>query len=229
MPRDVHRTTISERMRPTMEVMDIMTIKRAYERLSPVYDLLFDRIFHPGRVEAIKQLNLRPNDHLLDVGVGTGLNLPLYPAGTRITGIDVSEPMLERAEEKVHELGLRASVELHVMDAQHLTFPDDSFDHVIAAYTISVVPDPVRTLCEMKRVCRPGGHIVILNHFQSENKLIGLVEEWMAPVCVKLGWKTDLKLKPLLERAHLQSDLIHRVNLLNGWRLVRCINHKGSA
>jgi len=114
------------------------------------------------------------------------------------------------------------------MDAQNLLFPDNSFDHVLATYTISAVPDPVRTLLEIKRVCRPGGRIVLLNHFQSENKVIGTVEELMAPLCMKLGWKTDLKLKPLLERASLPVDQIHRVNLMNGWRVVRCINQKGT-
>lgn len=210
-----------------MHVMDTTTIKRAYERLSPVYDLLFDKIFHPGRVEAVKLLGLQPDDRVLEVGIGTGLNLPLYPRHCQITGVDLSEPMLRKAEAKVRELGL-GNVTLRVMDAQHLLFPDNSFDHVLAAYTISVVPDPVRTLQEIKRVCRPGGRIVILNHFQSDNKVIGTVEELMAPLCMKLGWKTDLKLRPLLERVSLQSDQIHRVNLLNGWRLVRCINRKGT-
>jgi len=210
-----------------MYVMDTATIKRAYERMSPVYDLLFDKIFHPGRVQAIKQLELRPHDHVLEVGIGTGLNLPLYPRHCQITGIDLSEPMLRKAEEKVQELRL-SNASLRVMDAQDLQFPDNHFDHVLAAYTISVVPDPVRTLLEIKRVCRPGGRIVLLNHFQSENKVIGTVEELMAPLCMKLGWKTDLKLKPLLERASLPVDQIHRVNLMNGWRVVRCINQKGT-
>ncbi len=210
-----------------MHVMDTTTIKRAYERLSPVYDLLFDKIFHPGRVEAVKLLGLQPADHVLEVGIGTGLNLPLYPRHCQITGVDLSEPMLRKAEEKVRELGL-GNVTLRVMDAQHLLFPDSHFDHVLAAYTISVVPDPVRTLQEIKRVCRPGGRIVILNHFQSEKKVLGTIEELMAPFCMKLGWKTDLKLKPLLERANLQTEQIQRVNLLNGWRLVRCINQKGT-
>ena len=210
-----------------MHVMDAATIKRAYERISPVYDLLFDKIFHPGRVQALQILAPRPNEHILEVGIGTGLNLPLYPRSVRITGVDLSEPMLRKAEEKVGEIGL-TNVTLRVMDAQNLLFPDNSFDHVLATYTISAVPDPVRTLLEIKRVCRPGGRIVLLNHFQSENKVIGTVEELMAPLCMKLGWKTDLKLKPLLERASLPVDQIHRVNLMNGWRVVRCINQKGT-
>ena len=208
-------------------VMDYRTIKRAYAILSPVYDLLFDKIFHPGRVAAINLLEIHPGDRVLEVGVGTGLNLPLYPRHCQITGIDLSEPMLRKAEEKVQELRL-SNASLRVMDAQDLQFPDNHFDHVLAAYTISVVPDPVRTLLEIKRVCRPGGRIVLLNHFQSENKVIGTVEELMAPLCMKLGWKTDLKLKPLLERASLPVDQIHRVNLMNGWRVVRCINQKGT-
>ncbi len=211
-----------------MHVMDTATIKRAYERISPVYDLLFDKIFHPGRVQALQVLAPRPNDHILEVGIGTGLNLPLYPRSVKITGVDLSEPMLRKAEEKLGEIGL-TNVILRVMDAQNLLFPDNSFDHVLATYTISAVPDPVRTLLEIKRVCRPGGNIVILNHFKSDNPVVGTVEEMIAPVCVKLGWKTNLKLKPLLERVGLQSEQIHRVNLLNGWRLVRCVKNPGAS
>jgi len=118
------------------------------------------------------------------------------------------------------------NVTLAVMDASSLQFPDDTFDHVLATYVISAVPDPVTTLREIRRVCKNNGHIVILNHFKSEHRLIGALEELVAPLCTPLGFKTDLTLRPLLEKARLTSEQVHRVNLLNGWRLVRCINTK---
>jgi phosphatidylethanolamine/phosphatidyl-N-methylethanolamine N-methyltransferase len=116
------------------------------------------------------------------------------------------------------------NVTLKVMDASKLEFPDEHFDHVLATYVISAVPEPVQVLREIKRVCKKRGHIVILNHFKSENPVIGAFEELMAPLCSQLGFKTDLKLMPLLKEAGLTTEQLHRVNLLNGWRLVRCIN-----
>ena len=204
-------------------MMDYQTIKRAYAILSPVYDFLFDKIFHPGRVRAIDLLEIKPGDRVLEVGVGTGLNLPLYPRDCSVIGVDISEEMLRKARQRVQELSLR-HVKLEVMDASSLSFPDKSFDHVIATYVISAVPDPVKTLLEMQRVCRPNGHLVILNHFKSDNPVIGTLEEMLAPVCTRIGFNTELKLKPLLERVALAPEQLHRVNLLNGWRLVRCIN-----
>jgi phosphatidylethanolamine/phosphatidyl-N-methylethanolamine N-methyltransferase len=204
-------------------MMDYETINRAYAVLSPVYDFLFDKIFYPGRVAAIDLLEIQPGNRVLEVGVGTGLNLPLYSRDCNVTGIDISKEMLRKAEERVLTLGM-ANTKLMVMDGSRLAFPDDSFDRVIATYVISAVPDPVKTLLEMRRVCKPSGHLVILNHFKSENPVIGMFEKLLAPVCTKIGFNTELKLMPLLERVALSPDQMHRVNLMNGWRLVRCIN-----
>jgi phosphatidylethanolamine/phosphatidyl-N-methylethanolamine N-methyltransferase len=205
-------------------MLDYQTIKRAYAILSPVYDLLFDKIFHPGRVAATRLLEIQSGDRVLEVGVGTGLNLPLYPQECSVTGIDISVEMLRKARQRTKELG-RTNVTLSLMDASNLEFPDDTFDRVLATYVISAVPDPVKTLLEMRRVCKPRGHVVILNHFRSENPVMGALEWMVAPVCTRIGFKTDLKLKPLLERAGMSPEQIHRINvmMINGWRLVRCI------
>jgi phosphatidylethanolamine/phosphatidyl-N-methylethanolamine N-methyltransferase len=204
-------------------MMDYETIKRAYAILSPVYDFLFDKVFYPGRVAAIDLLEIKPGDRVLEVGVGTGLNLPLYPRDCEVTGIDISEGMLRKADERVRTYGM-TNTKLMVMDASKLEFPENSFDRVIATYVISAVPDPVKTLLEMRRVCKPSGHLVILNHFKSDNPVIGMFERLLAPVCTKIGFDTELKLMPLLERVALAPEQLHRVNLMNGWRLVRCIN-----
>jgi len=205
--------------------MEYQQVKKAYARLSPVYDVVFDRVFYPGRVRAIELLKAKPGDLILEVGVGTGLNLPLYPGHCRLVGIDISEEMLRRARERVKELYLH-HVALTLMDASHLAFPDDTFDHVVATYTISAVPNPVKVLLEMKRVCKNGGFIVILNHFKSENPMVAALEELVSPLCAHLGWKSDLPLSPLLQSVGLIPEQIHRVNLFNGWRLIRCINEK---
>ena len=139
-------------------------------------------------------------------------------------GIDISVEMLQKARERARELRL-TDVTLGVMDASNLEYPTDTFDHVLATYVISAVPDPVKTLLEMRRVCQPGGHIVILNHFRSENPVLGALEWMVAPVCTRIGFKTDLKLNPLMERARMSPDQVHRINVMriNGWRLVRCV------
>ena len=206
--------------------MKYAAVKRAYDVISPAYDLLFDRIFHPGRVAAVSLMRIAPGQRVLEIGIGTGLNLPLYPRHCHLVGIDLSRQMLRKAQGKVEELGL-ANVTLLMMDATRLTFADDAFDHVLATYVISAVPDPVQVLREARRVCRPGGAIVMLNHFKSENPLMGAFEELVAPITTMLGlFKPDLALSPLLEQAGLIPDQVQRVNALNGWRLVRCINRK---
>jgi phosphatidylethanolamine/phosphatidyl-N-methylethanolamine N-methyltransferase len=206
-------------------VLEKRQVQRAYELYAPVYDFIFDWIFAPGRAAAVKQLDLRPNDRTFEVGIGTGLNLPLYPPTVRLTGIDLSQEMLDKAVERVQTLTM-PNVTLKVMDAMAMDFADDEFDKALATYTISAVPDPVAVLREMRRVVKPGGIIVILNHFRSERRLTGHLEDFVAPVCTRLGWKSNLSMKPLLKQVGLTPELVAKVNMLNGWRLVKCINSK---
>jgi phosphatidylethanolamine/phosphatidyl-N-methylethanolamine N-methyltransferase len=200
-------------------------VKRAYKLYAPAYDFVFDWIFHPGREAAIHLLNVRRGEHILEVGIGTGLNLPLYPTHCRITGIDLSEEMLEKALEKVLELGL-GNVTLKAMDATVMDFRDDEFDAAVATYTISAVPDPVGVLGQMRRVVKPDGNLVLLNHFRSQKRVIGRLEDLVAPVCTRLGWKSNLPLEPLLAQVGLIPEISTTVNLFNGWRLIKCVNRK---
>ena len=200
-------------------------VERAYELLAPVYDFIFDWIFAPGRTAALKQLALERSDSVLEVGIGTGLNLPLYPWACQLTGIDLSQEMLDKAVERVQTLAM-PNVTLKVMDATSLDFGDNEFDKVVATYTISAVPDPVAVLREMRRVVKPGGTLVILNHFRSERRVTGWVEDLLAPVCTRLGWKSNLPLAPLLEQVGLVPESITQVNMFDGWRLVKCVNRK---
>ena len=200
-------------------------VQRAYELYAPVYDFIFDWIFAPGRTAAVKLLALERSDSVLEVGIGTGLNLPLYPWACQLTGIDLSQEMLDKAVERVQTLAM-PNVTLKVMDATSLDFGDNEFDKVVATYTISAVPEPVAVLKEMRRVVKPDGIIVILNHFRSERRLTGWVEDLLAPVCTRLGWKSNLPLAPLLEQVGLVPESITQVNMFDGWRLVKCVNQK---
>jgi phosphatidylethanolamine/phosphatidyl-N-methylethanolamine N-methyltransferase len=198
-------------------------VRRVYDFYSPVYDFVFKKIFEPGRIAAIRQIDPSGVGRMLEVGIGTGLNLPLYPRDADLVGIDLSEGMLKKAQEKVEDLRM-PNVTLKVMDASALDFGDAEFEATLATYVISAVPDPVAVLREMRRVTRPGGAIVILNHFRSNNAVMGHIEDALAPVCAHLGWKTNLPLSPLLEKVGLTPEVTRRVNILRGWSLVKCIN-----
>src|SRR4026209_3000934 len=146
-------------------------VEGVYDKLAKVYDLTFGPTLHPGRLQAIQRMDIQPDERVLEVGVGTGINLSLYPKNCTVTGIDFSESMLEIARERVVRKDIQ-NVRLLQMDAADLKFADNSFDIVYAPYLISVVPDPVKVAQEMYRVCRPGGLIIILNHFLSANALL---------------------------------------------------------
>ncbi len=193
-----------------------------YEKLASVYDYVFGPTLHAGRLQALQRMSTSKGDRVLEVGVGTGINLSLYPRECQITGIDLSDSMLERAHERVAKGGLR-HVRLLQMDATSLTFPDNSYDIVYAPYLISVVPDPVAVALEMRRVCRPGGRIIILNHFRSSNAMLSAIERAISPFTVHIGFKSDLDLPAFLAQAELRPVSIEKVNIPPIWSLVTCI------
>jgi phosphatidylethanolamine/phosphatidyl-N-methylethanolamine N-methyltransferase len=197
-------------------------VEGVYDKLAKVYDLIFGPTLHPGRLQAIKRMDINPDDHVLEVGVGTGINLGLYPKECAVTGIDFSSSMLEKARERAARKAGRP-VRLLQMDAADLKFADDSFDIVYAPYLISVVPDPVKVAREMRRVCRPGGRIVFLNHFLSSNSLLSRAERVISPFTIHIGFKSDLDLPAFLAQADLHPVSIEKVNVPRIWSLVTCV------
>ena len=200
--------------------MEAQRMERVYSRLSSHYDLLFDKVFQSGREQAIRAMELRPGERVLEVGVGTGLALPLYPRTVEVVGIDLSEGMLEEARDRINRLGLR-HVSVLRMDASALQFQEATFDAVLAPYVISVVSDPRRVLAEMKRVCRPGGRLVVVNHFLSRNPLKASVEKALTPLSVHVGFRLDTPLTTVLQDPGLTLEIKKRVNLLGNWTLLR--------
>jgi phosphatidylethanolamine/phosphatidyl-N-methylethanolamine N-methyltransferase len=174
----------------SLHVLDKETITKAYARWAPVYDLVFGAVFERGREAAIAAAE-RIGGRILEVGVGTGISLPDYSRANRICGVDISEPMLQKAMERVARLGLSHVEGLWVMDAEHLRFPDESFDVVVAQYVITTVPNPEATLDEFARVLKPGGEIVLVSRVGAETGLRKALEKWFAPAARKLGWRTE--------------------------------------
>ena len=193
-----------------------------YDKLAKVYDLIFGPTLHPGRLQAIQRMGIGPGERVLEVGVGTGINLSLYPKDASITGIDFSGSMLEKARERVTRKGLRG-VRLLQMDAADLKFADESFDIVYAPYLISVVPDPITVARAMGRVCRPGGRVIFLNHFLSPHPLLSRMERAISPFTIHIGFKADLDLPAFLAQADLQPVSIEKVNIPRLWSLVTCV------
>lgn len=192
-----------------------------YQKLASVYDLTFGPTLHPGRLVAIDRMAIRSGDQVLEVGVGTGINTSLYPTTCHVTGIDFSASMLDKARERVAREGL-TNVRLFEMDAANLTFADNSFDIVYAPYLVSVVPDPIQVVREMRRVCRPGGRIIVLNHFRSANRVLSYLERAISPFTVHIGFKSDLDLPGFLAQAELEPISIEKVNIPRIWSLVTC-------
>jgi phosphatidylethanolamine/phosphatidyl-N-methylethanolamine N-methyltransferase len=206
----------------SVSVVDNNLVAGVYENIAWFYDICFGPTLHPGRVDAIRRMAIKPGDRVLEVGVGTGINVSLYPSDCSVTGIDLSSPMLEKARERVSRKGV-GNVRLLQMDAANLKFADDTFDIVYAPYVISVVPDPVAVTREMVRVCRSGGRIVILNHFRSKSRVGAWLEGLIAPITPYIGFKSDLDLPAFLVQAGLKPISIEKVNVPRIWSLVTCV------
>ncbi len=185
-----------------------------YSDLAHFYDRVFGRAFVDSEHEVIESLGLRPGQQVLEVGVGTGIALDAYPPYVRILGIDPSKDMLEHARTKIRENDW-PHIELRQGDALNLDLPDDSFDFVCAFHVVTVVPDPIKMMGEMYRVCKPGGRIVILNHFRSDNPVLGFLTGIANPVTKHLGWTTRLRFRDMLNGERITVERQAKASLLH--------------
>jgi phosphatidylethanolamine/phosphatidyl-N-methylethanolamine N-methyltransferase len=185
--------------------MQVDAIQKSYRRWAPVYDLTFGRITQGGRILAADHVNAQ-GGVVLEVGIGTGLALDFYAQNVRITGIDLSAEMLREAQARAQKRGLKNLAGLYEMDARELAFPDASFDHVAAMHIMSVVPEPERVLDEMARVVRPGGSVMIANHFAGRAEGWTFAERLAAPLANLLGWHADFAIERVLGHPKLRLE-----------------------
>jgi len=206
--------------------MDLHDTLRTYRLFSGSYDIVFGPVFHRGRKDAVRIANDRPGQRILEVGVGTGLSLPHFRPDSRVTGIDVSAEMLAKARRRAERRRLTHVEGLHEMDAENLEFADSSFDAVLALYVASVVPNPARFAAEMRRVCIPGGTIVVVNHFTSENLLLRSIEKRLGRLARHIGFHADFPFDAFRSDSRLSIREVRPSNLFGYWKLLRCVNEK---
>ena len=206
--------------------MDIGAIEHAYRRYARVYDIVFGGIFQPGRKAIVERMHCSPGEHVLEVGVGTGLSFSLYPKHILVTGIDISRDMLALAEARKTRDQLSNIVQLSVMDAENMAFRDNSFDKVVAMHVASVVPNPERLVDEMRRVCKPNGSLIFVNHFHSQNPVMGALESLIAPWSSQLGFRPDFSLDRFMHKSGLMTTDIRPVNIFNFCTMVEAVNNK---
>jgi phosphatidylethanolamine/phosphatidyl-N-methylethanolamine N-methyltransferase len=206
----------------TMHPIDVARVQRTWARLAPVYDMVYGPMLQPGRRRAVARMVLGPGDRVLEIGVGTGMGLDLYPRWARVTGIDLSRPMLDRARARMSEISARAHIELREMDATSMAFEDASFDVVYAPYILNVVPNPLAVAAEMRRVCRPGGRIILLNRFRSQGRALGRIDDLVSTLSSVTGTRWNLPMQPFLTEVPLFPISIERVNVVGFSSLMVC-------
>lgn len=207
--------------------MQESSTKKIYDIHSVFYDATFGRLVKRRIERAINHMNIGASDLVLDLGIGTGVSLNFYPNCGRVVGVDLSAGMLREARKKIRERALDHA-NVFQANALQLPFAADTFDHVFISHVITVVSDPYLLVREAQRVCKPGARIVIVNHFQSTNRFIGMVEKWLCPLCTKLGWRSDLALQDLIRRTGVEIDYRFKLESIDLWETVVITNNKSA-
>ena len=201
--------------------MNIESVIKAYDRYSRFYDILFGMFFFQGRKDVINKIKFNDNDRLLEVGIGTGASVSLYPNQIEVVGVDLSEKMLKICERRIGKLK-KSNIQVVNMNAESLDFPDESFEHVIAMYVVSVSPNPNKVVSELIRACKKGGNIIILNHFSHESSILTFIEKVISPLSSLIGFTPYFPLNKFLkENPLLDVYEIEKTNLFGYWTIIR--------
>jgi phosphatidylethanolamine/phosphatidyl-N-methylethanolamine N-methyltransferase len=207
--------------------MQETSTRKIYDVHAMFYDATFGRLVRRRIERAIHHMNIQPGDRVLDLGIGTGVSMNFYPRHANLVGVDLSGGMLREARKKIREQGLDRFFVFQA-NALQLPFADSTFDHLFISHVISVLSDPVMLVREAQRVAKPGARIVIVNHFQSTNRFIALVEKWLCPLCTKLGWRSDLALQDLIRNTGVEVDYRYKLESIDLWETVVITNNKSA-
>jgi phosphatidylethanolamine/phosphatidyl-N-methylethanolamine N-methyltransferase len=193
---------------------------KLYSHLTPAYEMLFPLLVRKRIWSAIEQLQLTAGSEVLEVGVGTGASLPAYPSDVRVTGIDLSAEMLAVAEKKIQQQQW-SHIEVGRGNAEELDFADASFDCVTSFHTISVVSRPDRMMEEIVRVLRPGGQVLVINHFRSPRPWLANMIDQADPLTRRFGWRTDLDCQSVVEGLPLRVEQRYKTSAASLFTVLR--------
>jgi len=208
--------------------MQESSTKKIYDIQSVFYDVTFGRLVRKRIELAIRRhMNIVGDETVLDLGIGTGASLDFYPREGKVFGVDLSAGMLREARRKIRERQMNHAVVFQA-NALELPFADNSFDHIFISHVITVVSDPVQLVKEAQRVGKEGCRIVIVNHFQSSNRLVALIEKWACPLCSRLGWRSDLALQDLIRQTGVEIDYRYKLDSIDLWETVVITNTKSA-
>ena len=206
-------------------VMKREEIQRIYNRYATVYDTIFAWSFFPRIRLGLEKIGIKAGDTIIEVGVGTGLSLPLYPDSCKVVGIDITRNMLKKAQAKKEKYGYH-HVSLFEMDAENITFADNSFDHAVVPFVVSVVSNPVKMMSEIKRITKHNGKIIVINHFRSRHAFLARLEKLFSPLFLRLGWEAAVPIDLLANHCHLYIEGISKKYKLDPWFIVHATNKK---
>jgi phosphatidylethanolamine/phosphatidyl-N-methylethanolamine N-methyltransferase len=198
-------------------------IQKIYSRYSCFYDIIFSQFFYPRIRLGLEKIGIKNGDRIIEVGVGTGLSLSLYPQSCKVVGIDITRKMLEKAKAKKEKFGFN-HVDLFEMDGENICFDDNSFDHAVLPFVASVVPSVEQLMSEVKRVTKKGGKIIIINHLSSKLSFISSMEKLLTPVFMKLGWRTGLSVDTFSNHCNLHIEEVLKKYRLDPWFILHATN-----
>jgi phosphatidylethanolamine/phosphatidyl-N-methylethanolamine N-methyltransferase len=200
-------------------------IRRIYSRYAAVYDIIFAQSFFPRIRLGLEKIGIKQGDKIIEVGVGTGLSLCLYPDSCKVVGIDITRKMLTKAKAKKEKHGYH-HVSLLEMDAENMSFADDSFDHAVVPFIVSVVPNPVKMMSEIKRITKKNGKIIVINHFSSKHAVLARLEKFFSPLFLRLGWEAAVPIDLLSNHCGLYIEDVSKKYRLDPWFIIHATNKK---